>query len=289
MRTTGDCWARWLAERRYGGDADVKQWMTEELAARRDKILDAANLKEGETLLDVGCGEGLVGFGALDRGASRVIFSDISADLVDLCRQAAEELGMAERCRFVQASADDLAPVEDESVDAVTTRSVLIYVSDKRRAFAEFFRVLRPYGRISIYEPINRFASDSGHFGGYDVRPLGDLAGRLFAVYEAIQPPDSDPMLDFDERDLFRLCEESGFYPIKLTLEAELTPLDPRTWESFLHAAGNPKIPTLDEAMDQALTPAERERLVAHLRPLVEQGEGSWRLAHSYLWAVKPE
>jgi arsenite methyltransferase len=261
--------------------------MTAELATRRDEILDAASLKDGETLLDVGCGEGLVGFGALDRGAS-VIFSDISIELVELCRQAAEELGVAERCRFVQASADDLSPIETASVDVVTTRSVLIYVSDKPRAFAEFFRVLRPGGRISLYEPINRFALGSRDFGGYDIRPLGDVADRLLAVYEAIQPPDSDPMLDFDERDLFRLCEDSGFYPIKLELNAELTPLAPRSWESFLHAAGNPKIPTLAEAMDQALTPQERERLIEHLRPLVERGEGSWRLAHSYVAAHKP-
>jgi arsenite methyltransferase len=287
MATTGDCWARWLAERRYGGDAGVKRWMTDELSARRDKILDAARLEEGDTLLDVGCGEGLVGFGALDRGAS-VVFSDVSADLLELCRQAAEELGLTERCRFVQASVDDLAPIERESVEVVTTRSVLIYVSDKRTSFAEFFRVLRPGGRISLYEPINRFGLGARTFGGYDIRPLGEVGERLIAVYEAIQPPESDPMLDFDERDLFRLCEEAGFYPITLTLEAELTPLRPRTWESFLHAAGNPKIPTLEEAMDRALDPAERRRVIEHLRPLVEKGEGSWRLAHAYLSAVKP-
>ena len=283
-----DRWATWLAERRFGGDADVKRWMTAELVTRRDRILDAAHLAAGETLLDVGCGEGLVAFGALERGAS-VVFSDISNDLLELCRQAADDLGVAERSRFVQTSADDLSPIDDESVDVVTTRSVLIYVGDKRRAFAEFFRVLRPEGRISLYEPINRFGLGSRDFCGFDLNPVGDLGEKLLAVYEAIQPPDSDPMLDFDERDLFRLCEETGFYPISMTLEAELRPLQPRSWESFLHASGNPKIPTLAEAMDEALSPAERELLVAHLRPLVERGDGSWRLAHCYLSAVKPE
>ena len=52
--------------------------------------------------------------------------------------------------------------------------------------------------------------------------------------------------------------------------------------------AGNPNIPTLEEAMDQALTPDEAKRLAAHLRPLVEQGRGTWRMAHAYLWATKP-
>jgi len=49
--------------------------------------------------------------------------------------------------------ADDLAAIPDASVDVVTTRSVLIYVRDKRRAFGEFARVLRPGGWISIFEP----------------------------------------------------------------------------------------------------------------------------------------
>jgi hypothetical protein len=54
-----------------------------------------------------------------------------------------------------------------------------------------------------------------------------------------------------------------------------------------MNSSGNPKIPTLAEAMDEALTAAERERLVAALRPAVEEGRGEWRMGHAYLWAVK--
>lgn len=66
-------------------------------------------------------------------------------------------MGGLDRCRFVRAAAEDLGPIPDASVDVVTTWSVLIYVADKRRAFAEFFRVLKPGGRASLFEPINRF------------------------------------------------------------------------------------------------------------------------------------
>src|SRR3954471_22611846 len=139
--------------------------MLDNLAGVRDRVLDGAGLREGETLLDVGCGEGLIGFGALERGAGHVVFSDISGDLLDFCREAAEAAGVADRCSFVKAGAEELAGVDDASVDVVTTRSVLIYVRDKARAFGEFARVLRSGGRASMFEPINRFGMDEKRQG----------------------------------------------------------------------------------------------------------------------------
>jgi arsenite methyltransferase len=285
-----DIWAEWLAERRCGGDSEVRDHMLEKLRGLRDKLLDRADLREGETLLDVGCGEGLIGFGALERGAGHVVFSDISDDLLDVCRNAAAELGFSDRCSFVRAGAEDLSGIEDGSVDVVATRAVLIYVEDKRRAFAEFFRVLRPAGRAALREPINRFGIEERRqgFWGYPSDGVSDLAERIERIYEEIQPPD-DPMLDFDERDLLALAEQAGFFPIELELEAEIRAMEPRPWAAFLNSSGNPRIPTISEAIDQALSPKERERFAEHLRPLVEQGRGVWRMAHALLRAVKPD
>jgi ubiquinone/menaquinone biosynthesis C-methylase UbiE len=87
-------------------------------------------------------------------------------------------------------------------VEAVTARAVLIYVDDKHRAFEEFLRVLEPGGRLSIFEPINRF----GYFEpphlwwGFDVTPVMRIAAKVKEFYRAIQPPETDPMLNFDER-----------------------------------------------------------------------------------------
>jgi arsenite methyltransferase len=263
--------------------------MLEETGAFRERVLARAGLAEGETLLDVGCGEGLIGFGALERGAGHVVFSDISADCLEFCREAAEALGVSDRCSFVQAGAEDLGQVADASVDVVTTRSVLIYVADKAAAFSEFLRVLRAGGRVSLFEPINRFGMDERKqgFWGYPGDGLAELATRVDRVYEEIQPPD-DPMLDFDERDLVKLAERAGFFPVELDLHAFVRPSEPRPWDAFLNSSGNPKIPTIAEAMDRALTPEERERFTEHLRPLVEEGRGVWRMAHAYLRAVKP-
>jgi arsenite methyltransferase len=284
-----DCWADWIRRRRSGGDPAYETKMLRELGAVRDRVLDKAELKPGETLLDVGCGNGLIGFGALERGAGEVVFADVSGPLLDDCRELASQVGVLERCRFVEAPAEDLGRLADGSVDVVTTRSVLIYVKEKARAFAEFHRVLRPSGRVSIFEPINRFGMEErACTWGYTLEgEAAVLMAKLTALEETYQGVD-DPMLDFDERDLVALAERAGFFPIQLDYVAEIRPLEQREWESYLQSSGNPKIPTLAEAMEQALTPEERERLVAQLRPAVEEGRGVWRMGSAYLSAVKP-
>jgi arsenite methyltransferase len=78
LSTPRDCWSEWLLVRRFAGDADVEARWLEELQATRDRVLDATEVSEDETLLDVGCGDGLIAFGALERGAATVVFSDIS-------------------------------------------------------------------------------------------------------------------------------------------------------------------------------------------------------------------
>jgi arsenite methyltransferase len=289
-RVSRDRWSEWLAERRFGGDAETRQRSLSKLFATRDQVLDRAELGDGESLLDVGCGEGLIGFGALERGAATVTFSDVSTDLLDFCREAADEIGVLDRCVFVEAAADDLDSIADATVDVVTTRSVLIYVKEKAAAFEEFARVLRPGGRVSLFEPINRFAQrEANTWAGYDFSPVAPIAAKLRAIYDNLQPPDSDPMLDFDERDLVRLAQDAGFFPINLMLEAVVEPTPPRAWDGFLDTAGNPNVPTFREAMEQALTAAEQNRLTAHLRPLVESGRGEWRMATAYLAASKPQ
>jgi|SRR5437764_1910293 len=289
MSGKGDKWAEWLAKSRFGGDSGVRRQMLAQLTDVRDLVLDRAQLSSDDVLLDVGCGEGMIGFGALERGAANVVFSDISVDLLDRCRQFAEDQGLSDRCSFINAAADDLEGVADASVDVVATRSVLIYVGDKSAAFAEFFRVLRPGGKISLYEPINRFGMSERRqgFWGYPADGLREIAERVEAVFAELQP-ESDPMLDFDERDLIRLAEATGFFPIDLEYHAEIKATDAKPWEAFIASSGNPKIPTIGEAMGRALTEDERTRFSEHLRPLVEHGRGVSRMGHAYLAAAKP-
>jgi arsenite methyltransferase len=286
---TRDKWASWLLERRAGGDPRAAELIRKELHPYRDGVLDGAGLGPDTRLLDVGCGDGLIAFGALERGVAEVTFSDVSQDLLDRCRDLAGQAGVLDRCRFLRAPAEDLGVVADASVDAVTTRSVLIYVADKARALGEFRRVLAPGGRISLFEPINRYFVDvDGHYPpAYDAGPVADLAERVTAVYKRINPMDG-PMMDFDERSLLALAERAGFAELHLRLEVAVRSPRPRDWETFVRSSPNPLAPTLEEALRQALTPAEIERYVAQFRPLVESGRGSERRALAYLSAVDP-
>ena len=116
-----------MLNRRFGGDPERMKLMFDFLYPIRDKVLSHIHLEQNRALLDVGCGDGLIAFGALEKfEMCQVIFSDISEDLLHHVQALAEEMNVQDRCQFVQASADDLSMLEAGSVDAVTTRSVLI-------------------------------------------------------------------------------------------------------------------------------------------------------------------
>jgi arsenite methyltransferase len=283
-----DRWAEWSLERRFGGDRSAAKEMLAGLRPVRDRVLDRAELREGETLLDVGCGDGLIAFGALERGAGRVIFSDVSQDLLDVSR----ELSAGDpRAEFVGAAAENLGAIADASVDVVTMRSVLVYVADKARAFAEFLRVLKPGGRLSAFEPINRFAypERDGLWLGIETGELWPLARRVRARFEAMAG-DARPMLEFDERDLLELAHAAGFGSVDVLFEARiergrLWGQDPPPFERLLNTAPNPNAPTLQEVLDAELDPDERARFLACVRPRYEAGELVGRSAVAYLRA----
>ena len=150
--------------------------------------------------------------------------------------------------------------------------------------------MLKPGGRISLFEPINVLMSarDPGQFYGYDTSPVRALAAKVWALYESIQPRGVDPMVDFDERDLLRHAEEAGFPVVDLELQVSVkNAIRPVSRERFLRMSGNPLIPPLGEALDRTLDPGEITAFTDHLRPLVESGTGQERSATAYLTAVK--
>ena len=286
-----DRWAQWLLHDRFGGDEVVWSRTLEYLSPVRDRVVATAGIGTGDVVLDVGCGDGLIGFAAIDQCA-HVIFADVSDELLDRCRSSAAALGVVDRCSFVNAEAERLDGVADGSVDVVTTRSVLIYVADKQAAFDAFHRVLRPGGRLSLFEPINRRSVELNRdtLFGFDAAPIADLAARVSARFEAAVPAEG-PMMGFDETDLLRLAESAGFEDVTVVLELTVAcrPIfSGVSWDQLMNVRPNPDAPTFGDAIVDALDAAEQRELEAHLRPLVAAGTGGKRRdAAAYVTATR--
>lgn len=284
-----DRWAAWLLEHRFGGDLDQQRSMMAFLVPVREKVLGGARLGGDQVVLDVGCGDGLLGFAALEHTppVEQVIFSDVSGDLVAHCRALAEDLGVGQRCAFIQAALPRLAGIADASVDVVMLRSVLIYVADKQAAFAGLRRVLRPGGRLSLFEPINSFGFPElpGCLWHFDVTGLEDLAARVVAARAGYRT-DMAPMLGFDERDLLSWTEQAGFVDLRLDYEASISSRHPSAGTelaAFLNSSPNPLAPTYRQVLDQALEPGQQEPLLERIGQQLAGSGTRARWALSYL------
>jgi arsenite methyltransferase len=293
MRTQ-DQWAQWLLRTRHGGDPEVLKAMMQPLFQIRDSVLQHAGIAQGETVLDIGSGDGLIAFGALPLVAERgkVIFSDISQDLLLHCQTLARQMGVSNQCQFVQAAADNLEAIGTGSVDVITVRSVLIYVRDKLKAFQEFYRVLKPQGRLSLFEPLpSLMHNEPPHlFFGYDATPIMSITQKLRAAYE--RPFAS--LLGFNEHELLRAAEQAGFPELYVDVQmavipniGQRLPAQRMSWAAFLKSSLNPLASTLEEAMRSTLTQDEIARFAAHMRPLVEANQRIERSAVVYLWTIK--
>lgn len=285
-----DVWATWLRTGRDGGSAAMRAENLSRLAKVRDQILERAAIRPGDTVLDVGTGQGLLGLEALQRSApdGRVIFSDISEPLLDDCRSAVAQIPVTDRAGFVLASATDLSAIAPASVDVLVERAVLLFIEDRARAFAEYHRVLRPGGRLSLAEPLNSWMGldRPGYLWGYDVTAATDLERKLHDADRADGSTDDDLLCGFDDRDLMAMARAAGFERVETHTELALAPPPARDdLDVFLDTAPNPLAPTTRALMAAALTAGEAERFTAVLHDALNRGRGERRHAMAYLRA----
>jgi len=115
--------------------------------------LNFANLKEGETVVDLGSGAGIDAFLASKsvKDSGKVIGIDFTDDMLTKAKTAAREHGF-KNVEFKKGDIENLIPVEDDSVDAVISNCVINLTTDKVKAFKEVYRILKKNGngRIAI-------------------------------------------------------------------------------------------------------------------------------------------
>jgi len=118
------------------------QWRPE-----MEGLLTPADLREGQIVVDYGCGPGHLSAEIARRVGpdGRVHAADINTEFLARTSERAEKDGIGERVETHEL-VDERVPIEDHCVDRIVCKNVLEYVADLEATVGEFKRLLRPGG-----------------------------------------------------------------------------------------------------------------------------------------------
>ena len=140
--------------------------------------LAVAELREGETVLDLGSGGGIdvLLSGRRVGPAGKAYGLDMTGEMLELARRNAAEAGAA-NVEFLVGHIEAI-PLPDEAVDVIISNCVINLSGDKPAVFAEGFRVLRAGGRFGVSDILadDELTEAERLERG---RPVGCLAGML--------------------------------------------------------------------------------------------------------------
>lgn len=123
-----------------------------ELTARLARI---AGIRENHTVLDIACGKGTTALFLAHEYHCQVIGIDLSHQMVALCRQKAEQDGLADRVSFLLGDGEIL-PFRNGSCDTVISECSFSLLPNKEAAARDIWRVLKPGGKLAMTDIILR-------------------------------------------------------------------------------------------------------------------------------------
>lgn len=142
-------------------------------------VADAAGIRSGNKILDVGCGTGVLAREALRRVGpeGQVVGFDLNEGMLAVAARAEPKI------EWRQGDAASL-PFKDASFDVVVSQFALMYFPDRVASLSQMWRMLAPGGRcgrcLGPYRSRQRL-SDTGGYHGPTVRPSGSKrAGSAF-------------------------------------------------------------------------------------------------------------
>lgn len=203
-------WTQWLKQNRFAGQTpEMIEQTTKWLEAVRDVVLVYADIMEHETVIDIGCGTGLLAFKALEMQncKGKVIFSDKFQDCLDDCKAILDKSGITEGYQML------LSPCEHIDLPASTVhkalmRSVLVHIPNKQPAINEIYRILKPGGKFCAFEPIIR--SNTRYWEILDPNYIKAYEDFKRVENEIMENP-LDSLCNFDENTLKMNLEIAGF------------------------------------------------------------------------------
>jgi SAM-dependent methyltransferase len=114
----------------------------------------SAKIREGETLLDTGCGAGfdLIMAGRLIGSTGYVYGIDLTPEMVEKARKNLKIAGILNS--KIEHAGAEFIPFEDNKFDIVISNGVINLSPDKKKCFGEIYRVLKEGGRFHFADII---------------------------------------------------------------------------------------------------------------------------------------
>jgi len=203
-------WTQWLKKNRFAGQTpEMIEQTTRLLEAVRDVILVYAEIQPYETVIDIGCGTGLLAFKALEMQncEGNVIFSDMFQDCLDECKSILDQSGVTKGYELLKCPVEHIA-LPMSTVHKAVMRSVLVHVVNKQPAINEIYRILKPGGKFCAFEPIIR--TNTRYWEILDPNYIDKYEDFKRAENEIMDNP-LDSLCNFDEKTLQTNLEIAGF------------------------------------------------------------------------------